>query len=354
MSLGSVNIVGVFPAVVPGRIGGIEESARVAWDALSSRAGGSHLFAYGSRKDEAPGWGGSSTHAPSKLRAVLEARRLKVRPDLMLVWHLHLLRLLPFFPSRPAKLVVFLHGVEAWVPHGGLVGRMLRRVDRFLSNTDFTWSRFAAVHPEVASMPHETVELGIGSPISTTPPPREPPTALMLSRLIATEDYKGHREVISAWPKVLDAVPEARLWIAGEGDLRTGLESLSRDLGLADHVRFWGRVAEPDKARLLQEARCFALPSRGEGFGLVYLESMRVGRPCLVSDSDAAREVVDPPHAGLAVDPSDSDELASGLVRLLTPGNEWSSLSRAAKERYEERYTAEHFQQRLVAAVERS
>src|SRR5258708_37666662 len=98
----------------------------------------------------------------------------------------------------------------------------------------------------------------------------------MLSRLVKREDYKGHREMLDAWPLVLRRLPTAQLWIAGDGDLRPDLEQAAAERGLAHAVRFLGFVSEERKRHLLQESRCMAVPSRGEGFGLVYLEAMGV------------------------------------------------------------------------------
>jgi glycosyltransferase involved in cell wall biosynthesis len=94
------------------------------------------------------------------------------------------------------------------------------------------------------------------------------------------------------------------------------------------------------------------MPSRGEGFGLVYLEAMRLGRPCLVSKEDAGHEVVNPPEAGLAVDPGDSEELTKAVVRLMSDGDEWREWSHRARLRYETHYTAEQFQMRLLRALD--
>jgi len=173
----------------------------------------------------------------------------------------------------------------------------------------------------------------------------------MLSRLSKGEDYKGHREVINAWPSVLQQTPEAELWIAGDGDLRNDLEQLVAARGLEKKVRFWGQVSEEKKQQLLQDSRCLLMPSRGEGFGLVYLEAMRLGRPCLVSTLDAGREVVNPPEAGLAVDPDNNEELVNAVCRLLTDGAQWQQWSSQARRSYEENYTAQHFQRRLLAAL---
>jgi len=165
------------------------------------------------------------------------------------------------------------------------------------------------------------------------------------------EDYKGHRELIRAWPLVLQSIPNACLRILGSGDLRPALETLVHELKLSSHVTLTGRVSEEQKQQELVQARCFVMPSRGEGFGLVYLEAMRLGRPCLVSTLDAGREVVNPPEAGLAVDPQDVPAIAMAIVELLTPGPRWDAWSRAAQARYEGHFTARHFHTRLRTAL---
>jgi glycosyltransferase involved in cell wall biosynthesis len=77
-----------------------------------------------------------------------------------------------------------------------------------------------------------------------------------------------------------------------------------------------------------------------------------MGRPCLVSDCDAGREVVNPPEAGLAVNPADARALADAVCRLLGSNDEWLNWSRRAQRRYESNFTAAHFQTRLLTAIE--
>lgn len=180
--------------------------------------------------------------------------------------------------------------------------------------------------------------------------PVDPPAAVMVGRLDARENYKGHREVIQAWPSVCSRIAGAQLHIVGDGTLRPELERLVASLGVRDAVHFHGQVPQETRDRLLAEARCLALPSRAEGFGLVYAEAMRVGRPCLVSTEDAGREVVDPPDAGLAADLKRPSELQAALCRLLADGQEWQTWSERARQRYEERFTAALFRERLIRA----
>ncbi len=124
-----------------------------------------------------------------------------------------------------------------------------------------------------------------------------------------------------------------------------------RKNGVSGSVRFFGRVTEGQKTDLLLRSRCLAMPSRGEGFGLAYLEAMRVGRPCLVSNCDAGREVVNPPEAGLEANPASREVLAGELARLLTPGPEWDRWSSAARRRYEAHFTAAQFGQRMGSVI---
>jgi phosphatidyl-myo-inositol dimannoside synthase len=267
------------------------------------------------------------------------------------VWHLHLLKLLPLLDRSAARVIVFLHGIEAWRRHDRLTQRLLKRVDLFLSNSDFTWDRFAARNPRLKDATHRTVHLGIGTPLSGPTP--EPSTAavLIVSRLDGGEDYKGHRQLIAAWPRIVERVPAAELWIAGDGDLRSELERSARVSSAGGSIRFYGHVSEAEKAELLRRCRCLAMPSRNEGFGLVYLEAMRMGRPCLVSTVDAGREVVNPPEAGIAVDPDHVEGISDAVVDLLTPGPSWHQLSARGRARYETFFTAQHFQHRLLAAL---
>ncbi len=346
-------MLGLFPYFGPESVGGVQASARIAWEAVTERAEAPELLVYANENHiDASGNGNGTLIVNSKRKAVYHALTRKWSQDFVFVWHLGLLRLLPFFRFSKVRVVVMLLGIEAWKKHAGLTRKQLEKVDLFLSISDHTWRDFLQFNGQFEDKPHQTVLLGIGNPLQgETPAPSATPAALMLSRLSKAEDYKGHREVIRVWSRVVRSVPGAELWIVGDGDLRKNLEELVTQLDLGKQVRFRGRVSEETKEKLLQDCRCLLMPSRGEGFGLVYLEAMRVGRPCLVSTLDAGSEVVNPPEAGLAANPDNEDELANSICRLLEDGPEWEQWSAQARRRYEENYTAKHFQERLLAAL---
>lgn len=357
MAVSGKGTLGIFPGL--GRIGGVQVSGLAAWEAVVAHATDPtrsfpepvFLFSYGRGQETVPEHE-ATVVAASRHRAVVSALAQRWPVDRVLVWHLSLLKLVPLLRAHGAAVTVFLHGIEGWRRQGWLTRRVGRRVGLFLTNSDHTWTRFLHHNRWAAGIPHRTVPLGIGAPLkSDAPPPDNPPAALMLGRLRRSEDYKGHREMIRIWPTVSSRIPGAELWIAGDGDLRVELEEMAADRGLGGRVRFWGRVDDRRKDELLARCRCFVLPSRAEGFGLAYLEAMRMGRPCLVSTRDAGREVVNPPDAGLAADPDQPADLADAVCGLLTAGSEWEARSRRARARYESRFTARHFQQRVYAAL---
>lgn len=345
------SLLGLFPSFE--RIGGVETSGRLAWEPFAREVGKHQLFSFG--KNGAPTNGQASDrvfYAASKAQAVLTAMGRQWPAGIVLVWHVGLLKLLPVLRLRDAKVVLFLHGIEAWREQGRLTQRLLQDVDLFLSNSEHTWRGFVSFNPGLEKASHRIVHLGIGDALGHSGrPPDDTPAILMIGRMLVGERYKGHKEMLAAWPLILAREPQAQLWIVGPGPLAEELERKVRAQGLEHSVRIYGQVTEDQKQELLTRCRCLALPSRGEGFGLVYLEAMRMGRPCLVSTLDAGREVVNPPEAGLAADPDDLTELTDMACELLNAGAQWQQWSDQARRRYEATFTAESFQNRLLAAL---
>jgi phosphatidylinositol alpha-1,6-mannosyltransferase len=321
-----MKVLAVFPPLHDENAGGIQVAGLIAWEALQSR-GATRL----------------EVSARRRWRAVRMARALPNHYDVILFWHLDLLRLAPLI-SRTARRVVFLHGIEAWRRPDAFTRLLLRRAVLW-ANSQYTADRARTTLRN--REPARIIHLGLGTAARECQTPADPPVALMISRLDAGERYKGHHEVIDAWTLVQERVPQAQLWIIGDGDLRAELEARAN----GRNIRFFGRVSDAEKQTLIDAACCVVLPSRGEGFGLVYLEAMRSGRPCLIG-TDAGREVVHPPEAGLSVDPADHAALADALVRLLSRDAEWQRMADGARRRHADNFTAAHFQQRLLSALD--
>lgn len=343
-----MSVVFLSPCLCPGNYGGVQLSGRIACEALESSAPYRTVFFRGGNIAGEGHRGCTGSKIGAALKAGLERRAA----DKILIWHIDLLKLLPFVRRRGSRTYLYLHGIEAWRKLGRASDFLLRFVDVFLTNSAFTWSRFLEFNPRWKDSRHRVVPLGAGTVEDKPVSPADPPSAVIVGRMEESEAYKGHKELIRGWPAVLRRHPAAELRVIGGGGLEPELKGLAVSLGIEDRVKFEGRIPDDRKLQLIGESRCLLLPSRGEGFGLVYLEAMRQGRPCLVSDFDAGREVVQPPAAGLSVDPGDIASIGAAALRLLSAGPEWDAWSARAKARYDSNFTAAHFQERLLRALE--
>jgi len=123
--------------------------------------------------------------------------------------------------------------------------------------------------------------------------------ALLLSSL-----PKGH-----PLPYFLMAGPEADAGFLDE------LKALSASLGIQDQVRFLD--FQPNVGPVFASLDCLVLPSKEEAFGIVLLEAMALGKPCIVTRAGGAIEAVEDGKAGLWVEPMDKKGLAGAMLRLL-------------------------------------
>jgi glycosyltransferase involved in cell wall biosynthesis len=194
----------------------------------------------------------------------------------------------------------------------------------------------------------EHVRPGSGLPID------QRKSVLVVGRMSRGERYKGHQELIDAWPDVVAIVPDAELVIAGDGDDRARLETCARAGRAAHRIRFVGFVRRAELMELYRRAAVFALPSRGEGSGLVYLEAMAHRLPCLGSPHDSAKEVIEHGTTGQLVDPQNRTALATSIVQLLENVELRKRLGESGYERLLTRFTFERFQTRFVRFLQDS
>src|SRR5262249_36465528 len=155
-----------------------------------------------------------------------------------------------------------------------------------ISNHTRTLSQ--AANPWLSALNSDVCHLGLlgtqgdrasAPPAESLPDCLSRPFALSIGRMSRDEGYKGHEELIRAWPSLEQARPGLELVLIGDGNDRPRLEGLARQLRA--RVCFLGAVSDSVRDACLQTCRCFCMPARGEGFGLVYLEAMRAGKPVL-------------------------------------------------------------------------
>ena len=154
---------------------------------------------------------------------------------------------------------------------------------------------------------------------------------LTVSRLSTKEGYKGHDRVIGCMPELCAEFDNLVYAIAGAGDLQGSLQKLADSLGVGHAIKFLGPIGPNELPSVYRGADVFVMPSTGEGFGIVFLESIACGTPVIAGDSDGAR---DPLHDGALGMLCDDASLATSIRQALrsarTPmSNENSNGARA-------------------------
>jgi len=140
---------------------------------------------------------------------------------------------------------------------------------------------------------------------------------LTVARLDPGEDYKGYDRILQALPSIQAACGPVRFLLAGKGNDRPRLEAMARDLGVGHAVTFAGFVPDAELADHYRLADVFAMPSTGEGFGIVFLEAMACGTPVLAGNRDGSVDALDGGRLGHLVAPNDVDAIANGIIALL-------------------------------------
>ena len=255
-----------------------------------------------------------------------------------------------FVPLR-VKTLVFLHGIEVWERAKRPWLAACRRADALVSNSAFTRQRADQLHGGFARA--KVCWLATEHDAAGTPPAIsvKRPQVLVVGRMMKQNAYKGHKELIEAWAHVLEKVPDAKLVFIGRGDLMPTLQAMAEAKRLKEFIEFKGFVTETELSEAYAQSAAFALPSRGEGFGLVYIEAMRHRLPVIASVHDAGAELVRDGETGITVNLDKPGDLADRIVGLLTDLPAAQAMGESGYKCWKENFTYEAFRTRFMAIL---
>jgi glycosyltransferase involved in cell wall biosynthesis len=123
--------------------------------------------------------------------------------------------------------------------------------------------------------------------------------------------------LISAFARVLEVVPNAKLVIAGSGREEDNLSRQIKDLNIPNSVFMVGGLTKEKVAQLMAAADVFVLPSKMESFGLALLEASATGVPVVCSDAGGVQEVFQDGFNALLYSPGDDNAMAKAIIRLI-------------------------------------
>jgi glycosyltransferase involved in cell wall biosynthesis len=191
-----------------------------------------------------------------------------------------------------------------------------------------------------------TIHNGVDADLFSFGEETPPPTILSVGNLIP---IKGHALLVRALARILQSNPNCSLEIIGDGPELPHLSALADNLGIESNVRFLGAQSREAVASAMKRCTVFALPSRYEGLGCVYLEAMACAKPAIGCRGQGIEEIIEHGKNGLLVQPDDADELSMALTTLLTNREYRLRLGLAARDTILRKHTLNHQARQLAA-----
>ncbi|MBV9804894.1 MAG: glycosyltransferase [Solirubrobacterales bacterium] len=246
-----------------------------------------------------------------------------------------------------APLVISVHGGDVLGAHAGAasVRRTLGHARLVLANSAGIARRCLAR----GALRTQVLHLGTDLPERVTPPPATP-TLVTVGNLIAR---KRHAEVIRAVARLRDRWPALRYEIVGDGPERGALIALAAEQGVADRVRFRGRLDHDEAVAVARCATLFVMPSVAEAFGVAYVEAMAAGVPAIGCRGEDGPEEIAAAGGGMQlVRPGGRAELAEAIDVLLSDEGRLAQRRAAARQTVATSFTWQRCGQETVRAYE--
>lgn len=299
---------------------------------------------------------------PHVVRLIQTLRR--GRYDIVDAWLFHAYAIIALVRplGRVRALVAGRRGLRDTKPVAGRVERMLDRVAH--RSVDMIVANSAAVRDDYVAFEHidpgriRVIHNGVDIPEPMDPAARAAlrstwgfgPDDVVVAYVANYKAGKGHETLIRAIARTLPTQPNLRLMLIGEGARRPTLETLIRELGLAEVVRLHGEVSE---AREVIGAFDIAVQaSESEGLPNAVLEAAAAGLPIVATDAGGTAEVLDGGRTGICVPIGDEAAIAEALGRLVDDPALRKSLGDAAKAHVQRDFGVERFVAETAALYE--
>lgn len=270
---------------------------------------------------------------PLSLRTPIYATQLIIygalqKPDLIITTHLNF-TIVAYWLNKILGIPYWTvaHGIEAWNINNPRLKKALFCADQILAVSNYTRERLITeqhlnsqrvkVLPntfnselfKIAPKPDYLLEKYNLSP--------EQPIILTVTRLSDEEQYKGYDKIISALKAIKQVIPNIHYLLVGKGNDSSRIKKYIEQLGLENHVTLTGFVPDEQLCDHYNLCDLFAMPSKGEGFGIVYLEALACGKPVLAGNRDGSVDALCNGQLGALVNPDDIDEIAQTMIQII-------------------------------------
>ncbi|PMB43139.1 glycosyltransferase [Fischerella thermalis CCMEE 5330] len=250
------------------------------------------------------------------------------RPTLILCGHMNFAPVafwIHRFLGIPYWILVY--GIDAWEIKDPLKKKALYAAQKIASISEYTRDRL--IHEQNLD-PEKFLILPVTfdpNCFQIAPKPKylleryglkpEQSVILTVARLSATEQYKGYDTIITALPEIKKVIHNVHYVLVGKGDDLPRIEELIAKLELQNCVTLTGFVPDEELCDHYNLCDVFAMPSKQEGFGIVYLEALACGKPTLAGNQDGATDALCRGELGVLIDPEDTQAIAQALIQIL-------------------------------------
>ncbi len=253
--------------------------------------------------------------------------------DTLIVGHINLsivaLLMKVFNPSL--KIILITHGIEVWYTLPSIKRKLLRNCDLVLAVSNFTKNKIIERHgieDEKIQILHNTID-----PYLVVPDKFEKPKYLLeryqvnenvkiiltVTRITKQDQYKGYDLVLECLPELMNADENFLYLLVGKIDFeeKVRLNKKIADLKISEKVRLIGYVEESELIDHYQLADIFILPSKKEGFGIVFIEALTYGLSVIAGNQDGSVDALKNGELGSLIDPGNISEIRKTILKYI-------------------------------------
>ncbi len=240
--------------------------------------------------------------------------------------------------SPSTRLILLAHGIEIWYPLSRRKRKMLHYCNSVFAVSSYTQNKILEVHK--FSKAKSAILNNCLDPYLPLPSLQKKSEKLLqkygfseddfvlmtLTRLSSKERYKGYDKVIGAIAKLKDSHPNIKYLLAGKYDKEEKLfvDKLIGEVGLQPNVVMTGYLQDEELEDHFTISDAYVMPSRKEGFGLVFIEAMYYGLPVIAGNIDGSSDALLGGQLGQLVNPDSVDEIAAAIQNILTDKKAYS------------------------------
>jgi phosphatidyl-myo-inositol dimannoside synthase len=256
-----------------------------------------------------------------------------IRSDTVILSHINLLFIALIIRrlSPKTKIILFVHGIEVWRNIKTWKGNFLRKHCEIWAVSNYTASQMHDRHGvpmEKIKVIHNCLDPFLEIPSEFSKPEEllrrynlstSAPVLFTLTRLSSSELYKGYDLVIETIRELIDSFPEIKYLIAGKADPeeQNRLINLIEHNHLQEHVLLLGFVPEEELSEHFLLSDVFVMPSRKEGFGIVFIEAAACGCKTIAGNQDGSVDALMGGKLGTLVSPIDKQAIYEAILRNL-------------------------------------